>query len=155
MHVNQWLYFAGQSNKGFHVFRIICLSIAVPAISCAAGIGIYVCFMDRRGRRRRNSTTAAVSPQPQSNILMTGLDECTIESYEKLILGESKRVPGPNDTTCPICLSEYRCKDEIRCIPQCRHCFHANCIDEWLRMNSTCPVCRNSPPPSHATSQIT
>ncbi|KAJ0054517.1 hypothetical protein Pint_00585 [Pistacia integerrima] len=145
----------GQSNKGFLVFKIICLTIAVPALSCAAGIGIYVCFMDSSAHRERNTTTAAVSPQPQSNILMTGLDECTIESYEKVILGESKRIPGPNDTTCPICLSEYRCKDTIRCIPQCRHCFHADCIDEWLKMNSTCPVCRNSPSPSHATSRIT
>ncbi|XP_044493795.1 putative RING-H2 finger protein ATL21A [Mangifera indica] len=146
----------GQSNKAFRVFRIVCLSTALPAVSCATGIAIYLRVMNWRGRRRgRNSTTATVSPQPQSTILMTGLDECTIESYDKLILGESKRVPGPNDTTCPICLSEYRCKDAIRCMPHCKHCFHADCIDEWLRMKGTCPVCRNSPSPSHATSQIT
>ncbi|KAK8718282.1 hypothetical protein V6N13_045521 [Hibiscus sabdariffa] len=73
------------------------------------------------------------------------LDESTIESYEKMVLGKSRRIPGPNDGTCPICLSEYLSKDTIKCIPQCKHCFHAECIDEWLRMNTTCPVCRNKP----------
>lgn len=83
-------------------------------------------------------------------VVLMGLDETTIESYEKLVLGESRRLPGPNDITCPICLSEYCSKETLRCIPDCKHCFHAECIDEWLRLNGTCPVCRNNPSPSAA-----
>lgn len=92
----------------------------------------------------QRSEPSAISPQP-SIATMVGLDESTIESYQKLVLGESRRVPGPNDGCCTICLSEYKTKDTIRCIPECAHCFHAECIDEWLSMNSTCPLCRNSP----------
>jgi hypothetical protein len=33
----------------------------------------------------------------------------------------------------------------LRSIPECNHYFHAACIDEWLKMNGTCPICRNSP----------
>ncbi|XVF73033.1 hypothetical protein PTKIN_Ptkin12aG0169000 [Pterospermum kingtungense] len=142
-------------GDGLQVFRIICLSIAVPALTCAIGIAVFACCLDSRRRARENSAQritgpSAVSPQP--TLVVTGLDESTIESYQKLVLGESRRIPGPNDSTCPICLSEYLSKDTIRCIPECKHCFHAECIDKWLRMNTTCPVCRNSPSAEDATS---
>ncbi|PON51347.1 43kDa postsynaptic protein [Parasponia andersonii] len=146
----------GGSNDGLQIFRIICLAIAVPAITCAAGIACFACLVDRthQGNTRRSPTAVAAAPEP--NIVVVGLDDTTIESYQKLVLGESRRLPGPNDITCPICLSEYRSKETLRCIPECKHCFHAECIDEWLRLNGTCPVCRNtpSPPPAHVTSDI-
>ncbi|CAA6675117.1 unnamed protein product [Spirodela intermedia] len=55
---------------------------------------------------------------------------------------------------CPICLSEYRSGDSLRRIPDCEHCFHAACVDEWLRVSATCPVCRNSPVPSAAATPL-
>ncbi|KAL9416944.1 hypothetical protein AB3S75_040017 [Citrus x aurantiifolia] len=82
--------------------------------------------------------------------MTVGLDESTIESFQKLVLGESKRLPGPNSSACPICLSKYLSQETIRCIPECKHCFHAECIDEWLRLNDKCPVCRNFATPVHA-----
>ncbi|KAK4483530.1 hypothetical protein RD792_010727 [Penstemon davidsonii] len=139
----------GQS-RGLQIFRIIVLSIVIPAIMCSIIISCFLCFI---GRRRHvvvsapRNGTAAVAPQtPDTTII--GLDDSTIESYTKVILGESRRLPGPNGATCPICLVDYDPKDIIRCIPQCEHCFHSDCIDEWLRMNGTCPLCRNSPSPS-------
>lgn len=74
-----------------------------------------------------------------------GLDDETIESYAKVVVGDSKRIPGPNDISCPICLTDYCPKDTLRTIPECKHCFHSDCVDEWLRANPTCPLCRNSP----------
>ncbi|EXB62190.1 Putative RING-H2 finger protein ATL21A [Morus notabilis] len=148
-------YFPGKdgSNDGLKLFRIICFSIAVPAITCAVGIACFACFVDRTNHlnARRSTTAVAAAPEgPEPAIVMMGLDETTIESYQKLVLGESRRLPGPNDITCPICLSEYCSKETLRCIPDCKHCFHAECIDEWLRLNGTCPVCRNNPSPSPA-----
>ncbi|XP_038708681.1 putative RING-H2 finger protein ATL21A [Tripterygium wilfordii] len=131
---------SGGSTNGLEVFRIIGLSIGVPAIIFAVGIGIFACLLDQS----RNSIPAAVTPQPA--IVSTGVDESTIESYQKVVLGESRRLPGLNDGSCPICLSEYKSNETLRCLPGCKHCFHADCIDEWLRLNGTCPVCRNSPP---------
>ncbi|KAK1558824.1 hypothetical protein Q3G72_007117 [Acer saccharum] len=132
--------------------EIGCFYNSKLALAFIAGIGLCACFMDssrpRFTRQLRNTVPVAVTPQP--TIVVMGLDESTIESYQKVVLGESKRLPGPNSSTCSICLSEYCSKETIRCIPECKHCFHADCIDEWLRLNSSCPLCRNSPAPSPA-----
>ncbi|WCJ22406.1 RING/U-box superfamily protein [Euphorbia peplus] len=104
--------------------------------------------------QRVNHTTATEPQQP--NIAMVGLDVSTIESYKTVTLGDSMRLPeGPNDKTCAICLSEYHSQEIIRCIPECNHFFHVGCIDEWLRLNNSCPVCRKFPAPSpvHVVSQ--
>lgn len=44
---------------------------------------------------------------------------------------------------CSICLEEYVTGDWCREFPVCSHIYHSNCIDEWLKKNPTCPVCRN------------
>ncbi|KAK3037324.1 hypothetical protein RJ639_032086 [Escallonia herrerae] len=140
-------------SRGLTNFKFLSLLITIPAIVCFIALAIFICFACTRPRwgqtnaARQNPTPAAVTPETAN--VTQGLDESTIESYAKVIVGESRRLPGPNDITCPICLSEYNAKDTLRCIPECQHCFHAGCIDEWLRMNGTCPVCRNSPSPAH------
>ncbi|KAM2280467.1 hypothetical protein ACFX1S_041187 [Malus domestica] len=144
---------AGGSSKGLYVFRIICLSITVPATTCAVVIGCFACISGRGNAAQRRSTAVNAESPPQPPAVVTiGLDQTTIESYQMLVLGESKRLPGHNDTTCAICLSEYLTKETVRCIPECKHCFHADCIDEWLKLNSSCPVCRNNPSPAHVNS---
>ncbi|PON69025.1 43kDa postsynaptic protein [Trema orientale] len=79
-------------------------------------------------------------------VATVGIDETMIEMYPKTLIGESRRLPkSDNYISCPICLMEYQPKDTIRTLPNCFHYFHTDCIDEWLRLNATCPLCRNSP----------
>ncbi|XP_031096020.1 putative RING-H2 finger protein ATL21A [Ipomoea triloba] len=111
------------------------------ALVCFLLRRIRVCW--RRGRPEVEFTLSVVAP-PRP-VMTTGLDEPTIASYPRTVLGESRRLPNPEHNVCPICLSEYQPKDTLRTIPDCQHCFHADCIDEWLRLNAACPVCRNFP----------
>ncbi|KAK8945633.1 RING-H2 finger protein ATL67 [Platanthera guangdongensis] len=46
------------------------------------------------------------------------------------------------DAQCSICLAEYEDKEMLRIMPACLHNFHLTCIDVWLEMHSTCPICR-------------
>ncbi|KAK3445624.1 hypothetical protein EUGRSUZ_A01477 [Eucalyptus grandis] len=117
---------------------VIVVGVGVPVILVLLGLLCHLC-----GRVKEFST--AVAPR---SAVVSGLDRVVIESYPKIVLGESKRLPKPDDSTCPICLSDYQPKEILKTIPQCNHCFHADCIGEWLRMNATCPVCQNSPPRS-------
>lgn len=124
----------------------VAVGVGVPAVLCF--LGLLCCLFGRVksiAARRPGPIPdfrTSVAPQP---IVVRGLDGPTIESYPKIVLGESRRLPKPDDMTCPICLSEYRPKDTLRTIPHCQHCFHADCIDGWLRLNATCPICRKSP----------
>ncbi|CAK9163065.1 unnamed protein product [Ilex paraguariensis] len=125
----------------------IIIGVGIPAVVCITGFACYICGMVRDfGQRHHPNTelsTTTIASQPA--IILTGLDGPTIASFPKTLLGESRRLPNPNDGTCPICLSEYQPKETLRTIPECNHYFHASCIDEWLSLNATCPLCRNSP----------
>lgn len=47
---------------------------------------------------------------------------------------------------CPICLNNYK-EGEILCWSQnsnCKHCFHRDCMEEWLMAHKECPCCRHN-----------
>lgn len=53
----------------------------------------------------------------------------------------TERFLRSEDSECCICLSAYENGTELRELP-CNHHFHCNCIDKWLHMNATCPLCK-------------
>ncbi|KAK9750252.1 hypothetical protein RND81_02G182300 [Saponaria officinalis] len=53
----------------------------------------------------------------------------------------TERVLLPEDADCCICLSSYDDGVELHALP-CNHHFHATCIEKWLKMNATCPLCK-------------
>ncbi|KAJ2891359.1 hypothetical protein IWW38_003653 [Coemansia aciculifera] len=42
---------------------------------------------------------------------------------------------------CGICMEEYVPEEYAVELP-CKHLYHKECIDHWLGMNGTCPICR-------------
>eukprot|EP00741_Cyanophora_paradoxa_P012910 tig00020629_g12466.t1 len=54
------------------------------------------------------------------------------------------------DANCVMCLEAYEAGVELRQLP-CSHYFHRKCIDTWLAIKRTCPLCREDvsrPPPA-------
>lgn len=49
--------------------------------------------------------------------------------------------PTMENPECCICLTKYKDKEEIRQLPCC-HIFHKKCVDQWLRIISCCPLCK-------------
>ncbi|KAL2316627.1 hypothetical protein Fmac_030503 [Flemingia macrophylla] len=45
------------------------------------------------------------------------------------------------DQECCICLAKYKDKEEVRQLP-CSHTFHLKCVDQWLKITSCCPLCK-------------
>jgi hypothetical protein len=43
--------------------------------------------------------------------------------------------------SCSICFENFK-ENEIVNITKCIHIYHENCINEWLKRNKTCPLCR-------------
>ncbi|GAB2229966.1 hypothetical protein Droror1_Dr00014222 [Drosera rotundifolia] len=98
------------------------------------------------------------SNNPNNHGGLTGLHQSVINSYPKFpytTVGKHNgvgAVVGDEDedleVVCSICLCEYKQDEMLRMMPDCRHCFHVFCLDAWLRLNGSCPVCRNSPLPT-------
>ncbi len=79
--------------------------------------------------------------------------ETTSTSNQGLSLAQRKNLPKRDvpfsQPTCPICLDDFE-HDEtvVRELP-CRHIFHPECVDEFLRTNSSlCPMCKKSALPA-------
>ncbi|XP_078148062.1 RING-H2 finger protein ATL80-like [Carex rostrata] len=66
-----------------------------------------------------------------------GLDPATLQS---LPVVKGRKEFG----CCVVCLSDFEEKDHVKVIPRCGHRFHQGCIDVWLVMHGSCPVCRCS-----------
>jgi hypothetical protein len=46
---------------------------------------------------------------------------------------------------CPICFDDQAEKNGSAMCPQCKKCFHKDCIAQWLAISrTTCPLCRGS-----------
>lgn len=43
---------------------------------------------------------------------------------------------------CTVCLDGISDGQKFRRLPECKHCFHVECIDAWFQSRSTCPLCR-------------
>lgn len=77
-----------------------------------------------------------------------GVDEATIVSYPRLQYSQAAEEDiihsdkGSN-SSCSICLLDYQGTDTVRVLPECKHFFHVRCVDPWLKLHSTCPICRN------------
>ena len=48
-----------------------------------------------------------------------------------------------DDYECPICLEEVTVESGVM-TKECHHIFHRHCLQHWLQVNSTCPLCRLS-----------
>jgi len=46
------------------------------------------------------------------------------------------------ETRCQICMEDFEEGDDLRTLP-CFHLFHSHCVDQWLKVNSICPICRH------------
>ncbi|KAK6142765.1 hypothetical protein DH2020_023113 [Rehmannia glutinosa] len=165
------IYTAGKSASVSHNLSSVGLGYAIAialgflVLFSTIVLASYICCRSAARRRRReagnpnpNSSNensiylpriffVAEDDETESQNVVVGLDQAVINSYPKLVFTRRNGNWG-NDTVCSICLCEYRESEMLRMLPDCRHCFHVMCVDAWLKLNASCPVCRNSPLPT-------
>ncbi|KAK6939008.1 Zinc finger, RING-H2-type [Dillenia turbinata] len=60
------------------------------------------------------------------------------DSFSANLVGSllRRRTPivGPNE--------EFQNGEVLWSLPRCHHKFHRSCIEKWLKMQRTCPLCR-------------
>ncbi|KAJ6720286.1 RING/U-BOX SUPERFAMILY PROTEIN [Salix viminalis] len=71
----------------------------------------------------------------------TGLPE---DVFSKCLMETTCRSSdkAQEETSCAICLEEYRSMDKVGTIQNCGHVYHVDCIKKWLSMKNMCPICK-------------
>jgi len=74
-----------------------------------------------------------------------------LENYECLINGCLYKIRDmvtnkivdidEEDAKCPICFDKYENHVKLRYL-SCTHHYHQLCLDDWIKLNASCPVCR-------------
>ncbi|CAN6300981.1 unnamed protein product [Urochloa humidicola] len=139
------------------------------ASSALAGVSVFLIllylfwrfirqFLKHEGRRGLTSgatdataTTSSSSPPPPSCPSRDGAaangaaGEAAPRTTSRLpaFVRVAAAGHGAEKVDCAVCLAEIRYGEAAaRLSPGCGHGFHAECIEAWLRVNSTCPLCR-------------
>ncbi|XP_019617178.1 PREDICTED: E3 ubiquitin-protein ligase RLIM-like isoform X2 [Branchiostoma belcheri] len=71
-----------------------------------------------------------------------GLTKEQIDTLPTRTFSEPSREENANNS-CNVCITDYIEGSVLRCLP-CTHEFHAVCVDRWLGINASCPVCRHT-----------
>ncbi|XP_059191371.1 RING finger protein 44 isoform X2 [Centropristis striata] len=112
----------------------------------------------RHGRGRRRGRSRRRNGQPDLSEDLQGNDYEALLAFEerqgavmskKLSQREIQRFPtktfqsanSAGNTQCQICFCDYTDGEKLRMLP-CFHDYHVQCIDRWLKDNTTCPICR-------------
>ncbi|CAK7325179.1 unnamed protein product [Dovyalis caffra] len=133
------------------IFGVLVLLIIIT-------LAAYFCTREVDSSRNRATNHGATVTDHDSIAVELGLNEATLASYPKLLYSKAKLEHKGKDlppSCCSICLGDYKDSDMLRLLPDCGHVFHLNCVDSWLRLHPTCPICRNSPVPTPLSTPLT
>ncbi|KAI3711642.1 hypothetical protein L1987_70181 [Smallanthus sonchifolius] len=160
---NVWI-FGGHSSSADapNLYRLCivfltfsCIGYAMPFILCGIICCCLPCIISILGvhedmNQMRGASEESINALPTHKFKIkkngnndtkdnndSGVDEGGI-----LAAGTDKeRTISGEDAVCCICLAKYADNDLLRELP-CMHFFHIECVDKWLKINASCPLCK-------------
>ncbi|XP_058111127.1 RING-H2 finger protein ATL52-like [Magnolia sinica] len=113
---------------------------SIVAVACTAILLMTVkfiamgwCCLHRQNHRRFSEPLEDTISAPES---YNG-QSIPMHKYQK----EDTHV-GFSANECAVCLMAFFDGEDVRQLPECKHSYHAPCIDMWLFSHSNCPLCR-------------
>lgn len=135
------------------LLSISCIAYAMPFILCTTICCCLPCIVALLGYREESHQNRGASPEviatlPTYNFISNNVNDMNNDKNELENKGgivaqgtRNERLVSGDDSLCSICLGKYRDKVELRELP-CSHHFHVECVDIWLKINASCPLCK-------------
>lgn len=135
---------AAQSSGSFLTPLLFSLAgIVATSLALAAYHLILVKYCVRnRYDQEEDVRNSSIPTQHGGFVATSGVEHKILETIPILSFSRQKVKDQINQTECVICLGELEEEDEVRLLPNCKHVFHVQCIDNWFLAHSSCPVCR-------------
>ncbi|XP_011098038.1 E3 ubiquitin-protein ligase ATL41-like [Sesamum indicum] len=137
-------------NSKIMLIAIISLSFVVILVAL---LHIYARCMLRRQARRQAALRRLGFITHSANVQIveppkTGLDPSIIAALPIFMFKQTNGTSSEmGSVECSVCISILEDGEMARTLPNCKHTFHADCIDKWFGSNSTCPICRTEAEP--------
>jgi len=106
-------------------------------------------------RLQREMELRLIEDEQFNNALLESRDEFdsldTVEKNDSSVLDyESQKyskikIKHKRAEICCICMDHFSCNQQVYWLP-CKHLFHNQCLNEWVKYKNDCPTCRNELP---------
>ncbi|CAD8058736.1 unnamed protein product [Paramecium sonneborni] len=136
---NEYLIFIGVFNENLDREHSLILELnkiqidefplwAILTICAVIFLGIIILFLIYYSYKKQYKKITYVKPV---------LEEAHLNKY----MPAQKMLQEYLSKECSICLLQFEKKEKFRITP-CNHLFHDQCLQDWTKKNSQCPLCR-------------
>lgn len=87
----------------------------------------------------QNYTDESLLPEQSPTLIV---ENRTSKKYKEIKRRLKLMKMGKTKRKCVICMMDFQVGEKILRIPKCKHIYHQECLDPWIRVHSTCPMCR-------------
>ncbi|KAM0995933.1 hypothetical protein ACFX13_006059 [Malus domestica] len=148
----EW-HFSDLNHSNFHIdsrglLLVLFFFSLIFIITTLSFYARWACIRGRLSTTTSRATNIASLPQVHQSL---GLDAAAIDNLP-VVLHRSVVIANPSivldvetiDIECCICLGVFEGEEKVKVLPKCQHTYHSECVDKWLTVQSSCPLCRLS-----------
>lgn len=84
----------------------------------------------------------SILSEDELKILSDNLSERLIQRITQINKKPNNEIVNTLNDDCSICFESLKNCSISQCVLVCKNYFHEECIDTWLNINTTCPLCR-------------
>lgn len=103
----------------------------------------FINLMERMGTVNRSATDEEIDSLPSHQYVNRSAKARRPAEGPSTPASTSNDGNSDQDDKCAICLGDYEQDEEVKNMP-CGHLFHSECLGRWLKINRTCPICKQS-----------
>ncbi|KAL2328140.1 hypothetical protein Fmac_021567 [Flemingia macrophylla] len=131
--------------------KAVLISMIFLSVLMLLFVAFYICFSCIRSLHR-NTVDFTANPDHDhdddhanfsNEPCNIGLNTTIVASLPMFtIIKQTTTDGGFPMVDCVVCLCALKEGENAKLLPNCKHLFHVDCIDKWLKLRSTCPLCR-------------